>query len=235
MKSIIGLTSNFDFLNNKKIIKVNNTYVNAVESGGGVPIIIPIIKELEDIDRHLDIINGLIFTGGEDVSSLLFGEEPMKEVDTICMARDKMEMELFKRAYERGIPILGICRGMQLINVSLGGTLYQDINIQLPDSLGHRCTFNIHQGYHNINILDNSILFNIFNVKKLAVNSNHHQSIKKLGENLRTTSITSDGIIESIESINDKFVLGVQFHPEAMMESDDMFKKLFNYFVDICK
>lgn len=235
MKPIIGLTSHYEHLINRKMIKVNNTFVNAVVDGGGVPIVIPIIKELRDIDRYLDLVDGLIFTGGEDVSSLFYGEEPIKEVDTICLARDKMELELFKKAYERSIPILGICRGLQLINIALGGTLYQDINVQLPNSLGHMCSHNINQGYHNINIAEDSLMFDIFNVEKLPVNSQHHQSIKKIGGNLKITSISSDGIVESIESINDKFVLGVQFHPEAMIESDNKFKKFFRYFIEICK
>ncbi len=235
MKPIIGLTSQYEHLINRKMIRVNNTFVNAVVDGGGIPIVIPIIKELKDIDRYLDLVNGLIFTGGEDVSSLFFGEEPIREVDTICMARDKMELELFKKAYERSIPILGICRGLQLINIALGGTLYQDINAQVPNSLGHMCGYNIHQGYHNINISEDSLMFDIFNVDKLAVNSQHHQSIKKLGGNLKITSLTSDGIVESVESINNKFVLGVQFHPEAMIESENKFRKFFKYFVEICK
>ena len=234
MKPVIGLTSQYDQLIDKKMIEINNTYVNAVLESGGIPLIIPIIKVFNDINQYLDLLDGMIFTGGEDVSSLSFGEEPIKEVDTICTARDKHELELFKRAYERNLPILGICRGLQIINTGLGGTLYQDINIQLPNSLGHLCTHNVHQGYHTITILEDSMLYNFLKEEKLVVNSQHHQSVKALGRDLKITSKTRDGVVESIESTNKKWVLGVQFHPEAMIDEDNNFIDLFRYFMEVC-
>ncbi len=234
MKPVIGLTSQYEQLIDKKMIRVNSTYVNAVLESGGIPIIIPIVKDVNDLENYLNLVDGIIFTGGEDVSSLSFGEEPMKEVDTICGARDKIEIELFKRAYEKKIPILGICRGLQIMNISLGGTLYQDINMQVPDSLGHLCTHNVHQGYHTINLLEDSIIYDIFKREKLIVNSQHHQSIKDLGRDLKITSTTKDGIIESIESTNENWVAGVQFHPEAMIDVDNDFIELFNHFMGVC-
>jgi len=146
-----------------------------------------------------------------------------------------MELELFKRAYERNIPVLGICRGLQIINIALKGTIYQDIFVQLPYSIAHVYSENVCQGFHTINVLKDSLLYEIFEKDKLVVNSQHHQSIKDLGENLKVTSTAVDGIVESIESTNDKFVLGVQFHPEAMIYNDIEFAKLFNYFVNKCK
>lgn len=235
LKPIIGLTSQYEHLVNRKMIRLNNTYVEAVAKGGGVPLIIPVIKGIDDIDPYLDIVDGIIFTGGEDVSSLFFHEEPIKEVDYICITRDRMEIELFKRAYERGIPILGICRGLQLINIVLGGTLYQDINAQRPNSLGHLCGYNVQQGYHTIDIVADSILYDIFKEESLIVNSQHHQSIKDLAADLKITSRAKDGIVESIESTNDKWVLGVQFHPEAMIDEDNNFIEVFNYFMRVCK
>jgi putative glutamine amidotransferase len=235
LKPIIGLTSQYEQLIDKKMVRVNNTYIEAVKQSGGIPLILPILDKVEDLDEILKILDGIILTGGEDISSLSFGEEPIKEVDTICLARDKIEKELFHSAYEKNIPILGICRGLQIINISLGGTLYQDINTQLPNSLGHLCTHNVHQGYHTIKLKEDSKLYNIFKTEELIVNSQHHQSIKDLGRDLKITSTTKDGIVESIESTNDKFVLGVQFHPEAMIHEDNDFIFLFNYFMEICK
>ena len=234
LKPIIGLTSQYEHLVGRKMIKMNNTYVNAVVDSGGVPIILPIIKSMSDVERYLDLVDGLIFTGGEDVSPIFFGEEPLKEVDTICMARDKMEIQLFLKAYEKNIPILGICRGLQVINIALGGTLYQDINVQVPNVIGHMCSYNISQGYHTISILENSIFSTIFKTDKVIVNSQHHQSIKDLGRDLKVTSTTIDGVIESIESTNDKWLLGTQFHPEVMIESDDEFMGIFNLFMGRC-
>ena len=234
MKPIIGLTSQFEYSVSRKFNKLNYTYIDAVVKGGGVPIILPILKNLDDLDKYLDSIDGIIFTGGEDISPLLFGENPIKEVDTICYDRDKIELELFKRAYNRGMPILGICRGLQLINVALGGTLYQDINRQLPNSLGHISTYNIEGGYHSIDIIDDTILYDILGKEKINVNSQHHQSVKELGKNLRVNALSSDGVIEGIETTTGNFVLGVQFHPEAMIEETKEFINIFEYFILYC-
>ena len=234
MKPIIGLTSQFEYSVSRKFNKLNYTYIDAVVKGGGVPIIIPILKNLDDLDKYLDSVDGIIFTGGEDISPLLFGEDPTKEVDTICYDRDKIELELFKRAYNRGMPILGICRGLQLINVALGGTLYQDINSQLPNSLGHISTYNIEGGYHSIDIINDTILYDILGKEKINVNSQHHQSVKELGKNLRVNALSSDGVIEGIETTTGNFVLGVQFHPEAMIEETKEFINIFEYFILYC-
>lgn len=235
MKPVIGLTSQNEFGVNRKYNRLNYTYINAVVEGGGVPLIFPILKELEDLDRYLDLVDGIIFTGGEDLSPLRYGEEPMREVDVISYERDNMEFELFKRAYKRNMPILGICRGLQLSNISLGGTLYQDINKQVPNCLGHVSTYHVEEGYHSINIVEDSILHKIFNKSKISVNSLHHQAIKDLGKDLKITAISKDGIIEGIESTNEKFLLGVQFHPEGMITNHKEFVKIFNYFIEKCK
>ncbi|MBC8590975.1 gamma-glutamyl-gamma-aminobutyrate hydrolase family protein [Wansuia hejianensis] len=235
MKPVIGLTSQIEYSGRIKLSKINYTYIKAISEGGGVPIIIPNLKRLEDIDKYLDMIDGLIFTGGEDVSPLLFDENPIKEVTHICYERDTMELTLFKKAYNRGIPIFGICRGIQLINIGLGGSLYQDINRQVPNSLGHVSAYRIEGGYHTIDIEEDTILYDIFNKKKICVNSQHHQSVKSLGKNLKINSTSSDGIIEGIESTNEKFVLGVQFHPEAMIDRHEEFKGIFEHFIVKCE
>lgn len=235
MKPIIGLTCQKENFVGRSINRLNTTYINAVLKAGGTPIILPILKNPEDIKNYLDIVDGIIFTGGEDVSPLYFGEEPIREVDEICHDRDTFEMELFKQAYEKDIPIFGICRGTQLINIALGGTIYQDIYKQIPNIGGHTCPSNLQEGYHNINILNDTIIFDIFKKEKLAVNSLHHQAVKDLGSNLKTSSSSIDGIIESIESTDDRFILGVQFHPEAMAMKYEEYLKPFKYFIDRCK
>ena len=238
MRPVIGITCQNENLVNRSINKINYTYINAVLKAGGLPIIIPVIKDekhLVDIGEYLNIVDGLIFTGGEDVSSIYFNEEPVKEVDFICHDRDLTEMELFNKAYERGLPIFGICRGIQLLNIALGGDIYQDIYTQASNVIGHTCGDNVQEGYHTINILEDSLLYEIFHKGKLVVNSQHHQAVRKLGKDLRITATTADGIIEAVESTNDKFVLGVQFHPEAMAVKYDEFLNPFYYFIDKCK
>lgn len=235
MKPIIGLTSQYEYAVGRNFNKLNYTYIDAIMKAGGVPIILPILTDEETVDRYIDMIDGLILTGGEDVSPLLFGEEPIKEVKNICYHRDEMEISIFNKAYEKGIPVLGICRGLQVFNVALGGTLYQDIHVQIPDALGHVSTYNIEGGYHSINLTKGTMLYDIFKEEKISVNSQHHQSVKDLGRNLKVNAKSLDGVIEGVESTTDKFILGLQFHPEAMINPHKEFLSIFNYFIKFCK
>lgn len=225
----------YDSSINRGVNRINCEYINAVVEGGGIPVVIPNLQDTENMDRYVDIVDGIIFTGGEDVSSNYFGEEPLKEVTMISRDRDLTEMALFMKVYEKGIPIFGICRGMQLINIALGGNVYQDIYTQAPGVHGHTCETNLQEGYHNINISVGTIMHEIFNKEKLQVNSLHHQALKTLGKDLKVTANSSDGIIEAIESTNHKFIMGVQFHPETMAMKYKEFIKPFSYFVDKCK
>ena len=234
MKPLIGLTCQNEYSHNRKFNKINYTYIDAIKKSGGIPIILPIVNEVELLDRYLDILQGIILTGGEDASPLLYGEEPIREVDTICFQRDNMEIEIIKRAYEKSISIFGICRGIQMINIALGGTIYQDIYRQIPNSLGHIAGSSIEGGYHTIEIVKDSIMYEIFNKERIQVNSQHHQSVRDLGKNLRINSYSLDGIIEGIESTDDRFILGVQFHPEALIDQHDEFLNIFRYFISYC-
>lgn len=235
MNPIIGITSEYSYDERKKFNRVKSAYIEAISKVGGIPLVLPIMKEKEAIEKYLDVVDGILCTGGEDISPLLYGENPIKEVVAISYDRDSMEMDLLKKAYEREIPILGICRGLQIINVALGGSLYQDIHIQLPFALGHVSTYDISQGYHSIDIIDDTILYDIFGINKINVNSNHHQSIKIVAKDLRINSLSKDGIVEGVESIkNSNFVLGVQFHPEEMINRNREFLKIFEYFILYC-
>lgn len=235
MKPVIGLTSQSEEIKGTKLNKLKYTYIDAVEAAGAIPIVLPNLTDVEDVESILERVDGLLFTGGEDISPLLFNEEPMRDTRDISYERDRMEMALFKAAYKKGIPVLGICRGLQLINVSLGGTLYQDIPSQVENSHGHLSTYDIKGGYHSVSIFKDTHLYDIFNEEKIFVNSQHHQSIKDLAEGLKINSIASDGVVEGIELENhEKFLLGVQFHPECMAFSDDKFLKIFSYFTKVC-
>lgn len=235
MRPLIGLTSGDKIVKGTNQNKLNYTYIDAIEKSGGVPIIIPNLKETDYIEEILKRIDGLVFTGGEDISPLLFNEEPIRQTTKISYMRDKMEMELFKLAYKKRIPIFGICRGIQLINVALGGNLYQDIDLQIEKAHGHMSSFDIKGGYHSLTIFKNTHLFNIFKEEKIIVNSQHHQSVKDLGKGLKVNSISPDGVIEGIESSNhENFILAVQFHPEAMIIREGKFLNLFHYFIKNC-
>lgn len=235
MKPLIGLTCQFDYLPKKRLNKINYTYIDAVKRAGGIPIILPIVRDIDAIDSYLKVIQGLVLTGGEDAAPLLYGEEPIKEVDSICFERDNMELNIIKRAYVMNIPIFGICRGIQMINIAFGGSLYQDINRQISNSIGHYAGSSIEGGYHTIEIVKDSMMYEIFNKDRVQVNSQHHQSIKGLGDNLKVNALSLDGVIEGIESTNNRFVLGVQFHPEAMINLHGEFLDIFKYFISYCK
>src|SRR5690625_3935173 len=234
MKPIIGITSRDDYTGRIKINLVNHTYIDAVIEAGGIPLVLANLQDLDDIDGYIKTLDGIIFSGGEDISPLVYGENPIKEVKNISYRRDKFELELFNRSYEKGLPILGICRGIQLVNVALGGSLYQDIHQQIPQALGHVSTYRIEGGYHTIDIERDSILFDIFKEKKIQVNSQHHQRVKDVGDKLRVCARAHDGVIEAIESSNDNFVLGVQFHPAAMVSEHEEFVSIFEYFINRC-
>ncbi len=235
MKPVIGLTCEKENLVNRSINRVNYPYIKSVIASGGLPIIIPTLEDMKDISRYLDIVDGVIFTGGGDISAHYFNEEPIREVDEVCQDRDMTEIALFHEAYKRRKPIFGICRGIQLINIALGGSIYQDIYTQIPSVLGHTCGNNIQDGYHSIKIQKESILYEMFEKEKLVVNSQHHQSIKTLGKDLRAIAEAKDGIIEAIESTNENFILGLQFHPEAMAMKNEDFLKPFKYFANRCR
>ncbi|NLV89510.1 MAG: gamma-glutamyl-gamma-aminobutyrate hydrolase family protein [Tissierellia bacterium] len=234
MKPIIGITSFDEQVQGYH--SINNNYVNAVFAAGGIPVSIPTISNEEDYEAYIHMVDGLIFSGGIDISPLRYGENPLKEIKRISTIRDEYEFGLFDRAYKKKLPILGICRGLQLMNIYLGGSLYQDISRQLPNSLGHCPDFiTIEEEYHSINIRKGTRFHRIFDEDKIYVNSYHHQGINRLGENLKVAAVADDGLVEAVEAADDRFLIGVQFHPEALLKRKPKFLKLFEDLVMAAK
>ncbi len=234
MNPVIGITCKREDLANKSINRLDHDYIDAVCKSGGLPIILPVLKDDSVFKDYVRMVDGIIFTGGGDVSPLYFDEEPIKEVTSICPDRDKTEIELFHHAHKKGIPILGICRGMQLINIALGGDIYQDIYKEVPGAIGHVCESTLRDGHHTIDIIKDSRLYEIMRREKLIVNSFHHQSVKNLGKGLKATSFARDGLIESVESATGNFIMGLQFHPEKMITLHRRFLGIFDYFIGKC-
>jgi putative glutamine amidotransferase len=235
MKPIIGLTTFYENRPRRDQTSVSNNYINSVLNAGGLPIMLPIVNDDKDIDRYVDMLDGIVFTGGEDVSPMLYGENPLRQVTYISTDRDTHEIAMFKRAYEKNIPILGICRGIQLMNIALGGTLYQDIDAQIGGALGHGPMENpVNELYHFVKIQRDSRLYDIFQTEELKVNSFHHQSIKDLGTDLRVTALSAEGVIEGVENCQKNFVVGVQWHPEDLTSRYPLFLKLFQGFIGAC-
>jgi putative glutamine amidotransferase len=208
-----------------------------VERSGGLPFpITPTIKP-STTDAYLDLIDGLIVTGGYfDIDPRLYGEKPIARIDEIKPDRTLMEIRLIKKAVRMNIPVLGICGGHQAMNIAFGGALYQDIGAQAPKARNHEQKPKpVSKTSHEVEIASDSLLRQIVGKDAIKVNSTHHQSIKKVGKGLKVCATARDGIIEAIENKSgDSFLLGVQWHPEQLYETDIASRKLFSQFINRC-
>lgn len=202
-------------------------YTDAVAKGGGVPVVMPVVSSREEADAIIAAVDGVLFSGGEDINPAWYGEEVLNETVEVNSLRDFSDSLLVRAALASGKPILAICRGEQLMNVLLGGSLYQDIPSQVPETVGHSGTT------HKIGIEEGSILANLFGTDSLEVNSTHHQAVKDVAPGLTVTAYSSDGIVEAYEGDN---LIAVQFHPEKLVAAgDDRWLELFELFISRCE
>lgn len=218
---VIGITGNYD----KETCTLAEGYYQSVLKAGGIPLIIPPFQETDRLCQMLDTIDGIIFSGGGDINPLFFGEEPIKELHSITPERDRQELLLARLAYDRQIPMLGICKGIQTINLALGGTVYQDIHTQMEGTrIKHSQDQDRRYPSHSVRLMPGSIMQRIFGSTTITVNSFHHQACKEAAPCLNATAISPDGVIEAIESNELKSVLGVQWHPETytLRQNNDM-------------
>ena len=225
-KPIIGITGNFR--NEEGQCTLALGYYKSIVLAGGIPVIIPspmaVSSQEGEVTSLMKTLDGLILSGGGDIDPELLGEEPHPTVSGIDRMRDELEIALVREAYNRQVPMLGICKGAQVIDFALGGKLFQDIgkshSQEEPKSIAT----------HNIKIEKDSILYGLFGKDELMVNSFHHQAIKEPAPCLKVTAMSEDGIIEAVESNEMKSILGVQWHPEGFWESGEM-KPIFDWFV----
>ncbi|SEI65232.1 putative glutamine amidotransferase [Kandleria vitulina] len=211
---------------------VNEDYNMAVIQNGGVPFIIPVSQSDEVIEEQVSMIDGLIISGGSDISSLEYEEEPLPLLGDILPERDYFDRKLLDVAIKRQIPILGICRGIQFINVYHGGTLYQDHSYYGKDVIRHWQGHDPDVKTHHVHLEKESKLYDIYNNEDITVNSFHHQSVKDLGKGLKITGKSKDGIIEGVESIDYPFMVAVQWHPEMLFRTDEGSNRLFKIFIE---
>lgn len=232
-KPIIGLTAFFN-TDGPSIFKVNSSYVNAIIEAGGIPLIIPVTADINIGIRLAEQLDGLLVPGGQDIAPQLFNEEPVPQVSYHQKHEDLFEFALIKEMYSRRKPILGICRGEQVINVAFGGTLYQDIPSQTNATICHVQSSKIRaEGTHSISITEDSKLAEILGTTKIYVNSYHHQSVKEIAKGFKISAVAPDGIIEAIES-EDGLIIAVQWHPEEM-KRENHFKEMFEKFILSCQ
>ena len=231
MKAIIGITCSEKYEEGRCIQFVNQEYIEAIEKAGGRPLLLPISESKEVVEEQLERIDGLLIPGGYDVNPLFYHESCQFELDISDSKRDYYEIQLLKLCSQKNIPILGICRGLQIINVAFGGTLYQDNQMASEYVFQHQQKERREFPTHSIRINKDSFLAPIFN-DKTFVNSMHHQSIKKLAEDFRVVARSEYSIIEAIQH-NFLKIYGVQFHPECMIRDEKM-QKIFDIFVYQC-
>jgi putative glutamine amidotransferase len=213
-----------------RFVRADLDYVESVAESGGVPVVVPPAVGLRAAEALLDGFDGLLLGGGSDLNPGYYGEKPIPELGVTIPEWDAFDMALLKLALRRGIPIFGICRGMQILNVALGGTLYQDLHSQLgADILKHGQERPKWQPTHEVEVLDDSYLAEITDRQTVEVNSYHHQGIKGLAGALAVSARSSDGVIEAVESreYSERWLMGVQWHPEGMRNTGPEHRNLF--------
>jgi len=228
-KPLIGITGNYA----NETCTLAEGYYQSVVRAGGIPVIIPPGSPSLNDASLLDRLDGIIFSGGGDPNPLLFGEEPVRELHGITPERDMQELLLVRQAYDRQIPMLGICKGIQMINAALGGTLYQDINTQMDGiRIKHSQDQDRRYPSHTVTITKDTLLHKLFGTDTIPVNSFHHQACKAVAPCLRISGMAADGVIEAVESNEHKSILGVQWHPEpyVLRNNTDMLP-LFEWLV----
>ncbi len=237
MRPIIGITGRKDTsarLVHSPMYSVGETYVHAVHQAGGAPVILPPMLAEADWTALLGRLDGLLLSGGEDLHPRQYGQPPEAWLGGVDEARDTSELGLIRAALEMRKPICAICRGIQVLNVALGGTLYQDLAAQVPGALDHAFLMSrsLDQSIHPVTLEADSALARILGGVTFAVNSAHHQSIQTPGAGLRVVGRAPDGVIEAVELADYPFCIGVQWHPEALVRSDPMMASLFAALVE---
>ena len=231
MKPVIGIFPSYN--EETKQVFLDDYYIDELLDSGAIPYIIPVTKDLKTLTQILDTIDGLLLSGGVDIDPKYYGEENTGKSVEISSAMDESEQILIKLAMEADLPILGICRGMQSLNVFCGGTLIQDIPSERGVSVVHRLD-KPETAFHNIVVEKDSPLSEAIGFGTHRINSYHHQAVKKLSPEFSACAFAEDGIVEAIYHKNKKFILGVQWHPERDYHTTPDSKKILDKFISVC-
>ncbi|MBO0780931.1 MAG: gamma-glutamyl-gamma-aminobutyrate hydrolase family protein [Ktedonobacteraceae bacterium] len=237
MRPLIGVPclAGFGGKSDSSIYYNNQTYIHAVERSGGMPVLIPILTHLDGLDTLLPRLDGLLLSGGIDLDPRCYHEEPHPLLGETNPHLDKLELTLARWALKYDVPTLGICRGMQVLNVVLGGTLYQDLSAEYSGSLRHtNWDLPRNKTVHQMRMKPGSLLEKVLGVSEIPVNSLHHQAVKKIGKGVLLSGYSEDGVPEGLEVPEHRFMLAVQCHPEEMYNDSAAWVRYFDAFVNAC-
>ncbi len=236
-KPIIGVVgslsdeSRANIMESTERVFISEKFINCVEYAGGIPLILAHVNDMEDVKAQIDVCDGVMLCGGMDIHPIYYGEEPHHNLGFVNSKEDEYQIKIARLALNLHKPVLGICRGHQLLNVVCGGTLYQDLTEILSPTIKHDQISKRYEPYHSITISKSSKLEKFLG-SSTVVNSLHHQCIKELGTGLRAIAHSNDGVIEAIEMPDRDFVLGMQWHPEEMaMHGDENMLNVFKEFI----
>lgn len=231
-RPLIGITMRVEFETDR--FYLSRYYSEAVEAAGGVPVHLSLIPGEDYIREAVENLDGLLLPGSDsDVDPLLYNREPHRRLGSVHAIKDRTDLLALEEAERRGLPLLAICFGMQVLNVARGGTLIQDIESELPEAIKHQQGAPRDRRSHRVRFLDGSLLLELAGEPHALVNSHHHQAIEKVGRELVATAWTADGLVEALEDPRaDRFALAVQWHPEIAWEEDGLSSRLFKSFVD---
>jgi len=236
-KPIIGITTGERVIpttasaREEKVVSSPIEYFRSVTRSGGSPIFLPPTADAAAVEAAMERIDGLLLSGGGDINPAEYGEAPHEATKRPQQSRDLTEFAATRIALECGMPILGICRGIQILSVALGGSLIQDIPSQVPGAIKHNARPNEPRVSHDIRISSGSFLARILGVEEARVNSSHHQSANRSGKGLRFSARAPDGVIEGMELEDGRPILGVQWHPERTYDKTPLSRKLFDWLV----
>ena len=214
---------------------VLQSYVTAIERSGGLPVMLPYTQSAEAIAGFASLCDGFLYAGGVDVEPRRYGEEPLAACGAVSPLRDAIDFLAFRPLFQTKKPILGICRGAQVLNVALGGTLYQDIPSRIDTDLIHRQDEPYFSPSHEVSIKQGTPLAELLGRERIAVNSLHHQSIKAAGKGIEVMAIADDGVIEAAYLPSHPYFRLIQWHPERSYEVDGNSRRIFDEFVEACE
>ena len=232
-KPVIGVTPLFDRARDSYWMLPG--YFQALEQAGAAPVMLPLTDDEAALSRLVDRLDGFLIAGGQDVSPSVYGEEQKPTCAETCPERDAMEGVLLRLLWDADKPVFGICRGLQILNAHLGGTLYQDLITEHPSDTNHRMAAPYDRAEHLVSLIKDAPLYPLLGAEEIGVNSCHHQAIKTLAPCLQPMAIAPDGLAEAVYAPDKRFVWAVQWHPEFFFKKDENSRKLFAAFVNAAR